>query len=179
VKILLLRHAARSNQEYGDISLSSAGRSQAQELVSQLSPNGPNGSLLPRPTLLFCSPKKRTRETLTPIAHALQLTLTIDTLLDERQRGESAQVFAKRVGLFLNGIEKYQAEPEIAKEPVIWVCSHLDWLENALAFLDANPSDALQAGSWSNCEYRVFQVTDGLWSPIGGSTVRPRNSPDD
>jgi broad specificity phosphatase PhoE len=157
MKLVMLRHGARSPHDFGDSSLNADGRAQAEALKSAIAPQGP----LPQPTVLVASPKRRAKETLTPLANALQIGLTIDQRLDERHQNENMKEFEKRVLTLLDGLTNQLAKSSGARETCVFLCSHLDWLELALALL---PTDLRSTDvNWTNCEYRVFRWQDGIW----------------
>ncbi len=161
MKVIVLRHASRSVDGFGDSHLSETGRNQAENFVAAVAPRGG----LPKPAHLFASPKRRAKETLEPLSHASQVPLTIDTRLDERHHGESVHDFEGRILALLEDL--MEREPFIEKDQAIYLVSHLDWLESVMTLLPSDMSDLEIAGSWSNCEYRLFEVAEGIWSLKG------------
>ena len=156
----MLRHGARSPHDFGDSSLNADGRAQAEALARAISPQGP----LPAPTALASSPKRRAKETLAPLAAALQLRLTVDQRLDERHQNETMKEFEARIRALLDELASG------GRDTCVYLCSHLDWLELALALL---PSDLRDTDvNWTNCEYRVFRWQDDLWSLVSNGTVK-------
>ncbi|MCM2281363.1 MAG: phosphoglycerate mutase family protein [Bdellovibrionaceae bacterium] len=153
--VCFIRHATRNTFDSGDGSLNERGRQQAQELIGRVAPSGP----LPRPTHLFCSPKKRAQETLQPLAHALKLPLTVESALDERATQEPVPDFTKRIRQWLS-----QLESAHGAQGVVYICSHLDVLETALIVIDSNLSELEIERGLSPAESRVFEVHDGFWN---------------
>lgn len=164
MKMLMIRHAARSLHDLGDTPLSSQGRLQAEHL-RQLIDEGQ----IPAPTELISSPKKRAKETLAELAMALELPVTIENRLDERHQNESAREFEDRVRSFLEEITSDEAAEN--REKCIAICSHLDWLELAIVLLPSTLSENEIADSWSNAEYRIFRYVDGLWKLTARGTA--------
>lgn len=166
MKVVLLRHATRPHHESGDCSLTVYGQIQAEALARAIAPQG----VLPPPTRLLASPKKRARQTLTPLAHQTQLRLEIETRLDERHHNETAHEFETRIRLLIDGLTK-QAE---SGEGCIYVCSHFDWLETATLLVPSDASENELVRGWSTCEYLVFRINQGLWQVINSGVVAPR-----
>ena len=158
MKLLLLRHASRSALDTGDSPLSAVGQRQAEELASLVHSQG----RLPKPTRIYCSPKRRARETLAPLAARLELTVTPDPRLDERHNNESQREFLARVNAVVN-------EFSVATDACCVLCTHLDWLE---AFDASAPIDRDVTGGWATGEYRLFKIENGLWS-VKDSGVLP------
>lgn len=168
MKMLLIRHATRSLHGLGDVSLNPQGQRQAEylaELVSQ--------GLLPTPSHLISSPKKRARETFASLSLSSQIPVTIDERLDERRQNESAQDFEARVRSFLEDLTPNGSMAPKYKGCAM-ICSHLDWLELAMVLLPSTLSDTEMAATWSNAEYRLFRYNDGLWELMGGGIAEPR-----
>lgn len=167
MKLVLLRHAARSAQSLGDSPLNEIGRRQAEDLTHFISPHGP----LPTPTLLLTSPKRRARETLTPLSGSLSLQLQIDERLDERHTSESMKDFDSRVRELLEEIT-----PLEERKGCVYLCSHLDWLESAIVHLPSDISELEASLPWPVASFRVFRWQDGLWIFKGSSAVPMRSS---
>lgn len=175
LKVILLRHAARSAHGLGDTSLNAIGQRQAQELTGLLAPQGP----LPIPTDLITSPKKRARETLQPLSAAVSLDLKIDARLDERHQNETGAEFKTRVAQALSELGA-QAKADVLKpgtrEATIYLCSHLDWLEIAMLLAPSDSRLDEDAANWSNAEYRIFRIAkDGLWTLTGHGVATGRS----
>lgn len=177
MKAVFFRHATRSVQGLGDAQLNAAGLRQAEELASGLSPQGP----LPHPTHLMCSPKKRARQTLAPLSARTQLPLIIDERLDERRQNESTREFEDRVRSLTEEIlspetKTFLEEKNTTKgcDPCVFLCSHLDWLETAMALVPSDMSDAEIAAPWTTAEFRVFRIEGDLWMCKGGGVIGVR-----
>jgi len=173
MKVVILRHAARSAHESGDCSLSAFGHLQAEALARSLAPQGD----LPPPTRLICSPKKRTRQTLTPLAHAAQLEIVTDGRLDERHNHESGREFETRINSLLEELSRPRMALKAGeREPCVYLCTHLDWLNSASALIPSDASPDQLDRHWGNCEYLVFRLNDGLWECIQGGMVSTSRS---
>jgi phosphohistidine phosphatase SixA len=166
MKVILLRHAARELAlEIGDSGLSATGRLQAKFLTTLLPTNQETTNRLPRPTKLIASPKKRARETLQPLSIATNITPEIDNRVDERHQSETESEFKKRIASFLTELTNGSSEPrsQAPDEPAIFICSHLDWLETAILLLPTDLSELEISLSWTNAQFRIFNITDGFW----------------
>ncbi len=166
MKLVLLRHGSRNSIEGSDSGLNSEGKYQAQALLTRLIDPQVSAAAaplhvanLPRPTVLYSSPKRRARETLAPLAEALQLELRIEKNLDERRtEGESERQFEKRVVEYLSQIHEKHSH-----ESVVFLCSHMDWLEVAMFFLTIQDNHSELDFSFQNCQARIFTHQDSTW----------------
>lgn len=153
--LILVRHGDKLSGN--DPSLSSHGEMQAQALARRLlSPDWP------APTRLFVSPKKRTRETLTPLAQTLGLTIENEPRLHQRAYDESGADFRRRLQDLLNDL------PENDPTSCIVMCTHVDTLEELRSLL---PGDALSIPRfdfWSTAQFAVLEGKDGLYTLKGG-----------
>lgn len=168
MKVVILRHAARSAHESGDSSLSAFGHLQAEALARAIAPQGD----LPAPTRLICSPKKRTQQTLKPLADVSQLDLVIESRLDERNSNETAREFEARIGALIDELSRpRQPLKPGEREPCVYLCTHLDWLNTAAVLIPSDATPEQLDRNWGNCEYLVFRLNDGLWECIQGGLV--------
>lgn len=120
--IVFLRHADKVL--YGDEAdspLSPRGEAQAQRLVELV-----RSRALPRPSQLISSPRSRTRATLLPLSEDCQVALEVRRELDQRWNFETQKEFSARVSGLL-------AELADGPDEVIYLCSHADWLAEALS----------------------------------------------
>lgn len=155
MKVVLLRHATRESQDFGDSPLSIGGQGQAQELVERARAL----AQLPSPTALRPSPKRRARETLAPLSNATGLALDVDPRLDERHQNESAKEFEERVREVIRELD----ESDSSDGACVYLCTHLDWLEMAMALIASDLREPESSLPWSTAEYRIFEVERGLW----------------
>lgn len=152
MKLILLRHATRSTGASfadADPPLNTIGRAQAEDFAGF--PDQPQKKL-PRPTQLITSPKLRAVETLAPLARALNLKAAVLTELDERQNDESSEAFQTRVKRAFELIKNRSAATD-----TIYVCSHLDFIEAAVAYWPTDLSTQQMGAAWSPLDYQVFE----------------------
>lgn len=152
MEVLIFRHAERDNSGDSNPDLSPRGLKQAQGL-SELALRQD----LPRPQRLICSPKKRAQSTFTALSQSAQIPLAIQDALDERLPNESMPEFKNRIQTFLNGLA-------LKSSSVIYICSHMDWLEEALCLIPSD-TDLLspQFQVWPPGKYLHFHVEDKIW----------------
>lgn len=167
MKLIMMRHAARSSHDAGDSSLNNAGRAQAEALAIAVT-----NKKLPTPSTLLCSPKKRAKETLSPLASSICAQLNVDDRLDERQKNETAADFEDRVRFFLYGITNEMGLGLDSKDDCILLCSHLDWLELAPGFLDTQET-AIGPG-WQNCSFQHYNWKNGIWVLSSHGVITPQ-----
>ncbi len=151
--LILMRHATRDFND--DDSLSLEGHRLATTLASVLSENSV------APTVLYSSPKKRTRATLQPLAEKLGASVVIDSRLDERDHRESVQDFESRVVAYCN-----EATLNAKTDPgAVWVaCSHLDWLEEIALRLPSDETDFERSEPWPPMAMRIYIFKDEIWT---------------
>ncbi len=154
MKVLLLRHGQRKGE--GD-ELTLTGHQQARDLVLNFM-NPQHWLYTLRPTRLFCSPKNRCRQTLTPLSQALSVPITISELVDERKPPESMAKFSERVILFISQVER-----SLGENDALLICTHFDWLEEFIALA---PTDLLapeEIQHFAPGEIHGFEITRGVW----------------
>ena len=151
MKIGLFRHGEKESEWTPDPRLNPVGQHQALELKQSV-----ELGILPKPTRLIASPKIRAVLTLSPLARALNLPLEKSESLDERKNSEDAAQFKKRI---VKVIESFPAGPD----EIIFLCSHLDWIEE---FLNQVPCDTdlhqLSEFSWNPGAYLIFDI-EVIW----------------
>ncbi len=159
MKIYLFRHAEKINAFHRNPELSPQGEKQALLLAEKV-----QQALLPRPTELWVSPKKRAQQSMGPLSQALDLPLQIKTALDERDVSENQSQFHQRVEKICHSLTSAKG--------VIYLCSHFDWLEEALAVL---PSDEEltheRYAHWSPLQYMGFHFRDSLFQLIDSQRI--------
>ncbi|MFN7727877.1 MAG: SixA phosphatase family protein [Bdellovibrio sp.] len=159
MQIFLFRHAERENSGAGNPPLSARGLKQARELAKLRE----SGAFPPAGKVLV-SPKIRTQQTFAPLAESLELQLAMTPELDERLSSESASQFASRVKRFLGYLERQTG--------VLYVCTHLDWLEEAMIVI---PSDtdllAEKFQTWAPAQFIEFDVREGLWQVLKSGRI--------
>lgn len=139
---------------FNDPDLTSFGHQQAAKLAELIR----QGELL-KGTQFLTSPRKRAQSTLAPAAEYCQSRLQVLSDLDQRAHFETAESFNSRIQQVLGSLEK-----KYRSEDVIYLCSHHDWIEDALTLI---PSDTqLVDGrfcSWQPAQFMHFEIHDGLW----------------
>lgn len=110
---------------------------------------------LPKPHLLWTSPKRRAVDSLVPLATHLGLKVEALAELDERKPSESAPAFQQRVRGTLERIERLGRD--------LFLCSHLDWLEAAMSEIADEGRLHVTSFHWSAGGYIGFSVEDGHW----------------
>jgi phosphohistidine phosphatase SixA len=176
MKLVLLRHASRSQQGPGDHGLSDAGHAQAEALIRHVSPSGS----LPAPTRILSSPKLRARSTVEPLCTAFHKTLEIDKRIDEQSHSESLTEFENRVRLLIDELTENAGRGSLFRsetaEECLYIVSHLDWLEAALLALPTDLSDRDAMATWVTLEYRAFRFHDGIFKWVQtGHVIPPRS----
>jgi broad specificity phosphatase PhoE len=156
MQMMLLRHAERENTGVSNPSLSPHGQRQAQALCQKIQ----NGEL-PRPTHLWTSPKNRARQTLQKISSALSLELQVIDSLDERQSSENFAQFQTRIRRFFQSVERQAKENPGG---VLYCCTHLDWLEEALPLVPTLEDFSRDGMAWAPAQYLGFEIRDEFWT---------------
>lgn len=151
MQVLIFRHAERQHAHSDDPPLSDRGFRQSQNLVKLV-----QESKIPSPTKIICSPKLRAIQTFESLAENLKIPLQVQLELNERQNSENGDVFAKRVKKFLDGLENYSG--------VIFVVTHLDWIEEALIHITSDVNlNTSNYQAWPPGQSVEFEIADGLW----------------
>lgn len=157
MNFILFRHAEKSSEIAHDSSLSAQGFNQAHNLA-QLVLN----KKLPPPTHIYCSPRKRTKETMSVVAEHARIKITESPLLDLRTSSESPKHFRLRIQEFMVGFQ-LDVPDTPTKQPTVYVCTHQDWAEEFLTIVESS-TDLTQTkySGWASGQYMFFAKTD-LW----------------
>jgi phosphohistidine phosphatase SixA len=151
MKVAVFRHAEKQSEWGHDPSLSLKGEKQSHHLKEWI-----RDGKIPAPTRLASSPKTRALLTFSPLNRALGIKLEKLDALNERQPEENLDSFKQRVRQVI-------AEFSVKSEDVIFLCTHLDWIEE---FLSAVPSDTefseLLTFSWAPASFLLFDVQE-IW----------------
>lgn len=147
MKLLIFRHAEREKLGTTNPPLTRKGRAQADSLASLIATHQ-----IAMPTRLISSPLLRAQMTFTPAAEKLQLPLKIEQELNERQAAENASTFNLRVKSYLDKLARLQG--------TVFICTHLDWLEQALLQLhcDTDLSQDRYQSHWQPGAYLELQL---------------------
>lgn len=157
LNFILFRHAEKSSELAPDPSLSPSGFNQARNLA-QLVLN----KKLPAPTHLFCSPRKRTKETLSFVAEQARVKIIESPLLDLQTTAESSKDFRLRIQEFMVGFQ-LDVPDGPGKSPTVFVCTHQDWAEEFLTIVESSTDLTHPKYSiWGSGQYMFFAKTD-LW----------------
>lgn len=138
--LILLRHGDR-NPGFNDVSLSDKGLAQAQELAHK--------SDFLKIDKILCSPKMRARQTIEPLSHHLAQSVHISNDLDQMKQSETSHDFALRVQKVLSALPKTSSETWL-------LCSHSDWLQQAVFLLASEKQNFAPYSFFSCAEYKVF-----------------------
>lgn len=141
--LILIRHAHRDISEHeSDNGLSEKGLKQAL-LLAEYWKKQLNEKLV----VLLSSPKKRCRETLAPLAKALEAKVKICKDLDEQLSTEGSTKFNKRIQTFLKDWEG-------SEDLITIACSHGDWIPQAIA-MATGENVSLKKGAFAMISIRA------------------------
>lgn len=152
--LILLRHAEKDSAAGSDPGLSLRGAEQALSLSGLLV-----DKRWPKPTRLLASPKRRTQETVRPLADVLGLEIEVVGDLDERRPGENPSEMRQRLRRLVASFETERATC------TVW-CTHLDWIEEFRTLADSD-KNLLESpyDHWSPSQFLVLHLDD-LWSVV-------------
>lgn len=152
VHLILLRHAEKDTGGGLNPGLSLRGTEQSLSLVDLL-----RSKKWPRLQNIFVSPKRRTQETVAPLAAELKLDAEILAELDERNHDESMAAFHRRLRAMMDTLD------EEGDACVLW-CTHLDWIEEFRNLADSE-QDLTESpyDHWEPAQYLVLELDDDLW----------------
>lgn len=155
MQILIARHAHKSHFPYEDPELSPQGFAQSLALAQLVA-----SAVLPAPTHLLVSPRKRTHQTFFPIAKQLNLPLQTFTELDQRRNEESLADFRLR-------IQKMLKQCENKKNQTVFICTHYDWIEESMSLIESDKNLlSFEFSNWSPTEFALFETDDSQWKFI-------------
>ncbi len=124
MELLIFRHADKEYSFDADPGLSQKGQTQAEKLKQLLTEK-----IIPMPTQLWVSPKRRALETFYPLAQVLNLELKIFPELDQRTHEESGREFILRIKKIIEQINYMSQDANIQEAPCLYICTHSDWIE--------------------------------------------------
>ena len=154
MKIYFFRHAQKAMDFSSDPGLTAEGHAQAQKITEKVFKKE-----LPKPTLLWTSPKKRACSTFQPLAKELGLPLHLEEALLEQRSDESLSDFTKRIRNLCNKASAKSGE-------VLFICSHYDWVLEAMQVIPCidNASENSELSHWVPAQYAGFDIdSDGLF----------------
>ncbi len=157
MKFVLFRHAHKGSSPYDDPELSKQGQEQAASLVHLI-----NRAEIPKPNQLLVSPRRRTSQTFYPVSREFNLQSKIQKALDQRNSNESHAEFRERVSQFL-----MQADQLESAGSVVYVCTHYDWIEEAMTLINCDKDlNSFEFSHWSPAQHLIFEVHEKLWKLI-------------
>lgn len=164
MNVYLFRHGQKSSSPLSEPDLTEYGHQQAARIAERIRA----GSFLPG-TLFLASPRLRAQSTLRVAADYCKKKPEVVQALDQREGYESAEQFRNRIAAFINSFEK-----TYAAEKTVYLCTHHDWIEEALSLIPAD-TDLLDSKywSWSSAQFAQFQITNGLWEIKNFAQVTP------
>lgn len=161
--IVLFRHAEKENAGISNPPLSSRGWLQAEKLLEKI-----NRREILRPTRLWASPKGRTQQTLQKVSAFFSVEIQIIGDLDERKSSEVHAHFQARIRRFFHSVEKQAQENQSA---VIYCCSHLDWIEEALPMIPSTTGFSREDLTWAPGQFLIFEIHDELWTIVKSGRI--------
>ena len=167
MKFALFRHAQKGILPFEDPELTSSGFEQSSNLLILL-----KDKALPTPNQIEVSPKRRTSQTLNPIARFVGITPQVTELLNQRIDEESKTQFRNRVQQYLQQIDSL-SNAENQKQNVMFACTHYDWLEEAMSLINCNKNlTSFEFSHWAPSQHLIFDVENTHWKYIGKGTAK-------
>jgi broad specificity phosphatase PhoE len=156
MKFVLFRHASKAIMPFEDPELTPQGFQQSLQIVNLIK----NG-VLPIPTDLFVSPKRRASQTFYPLSKEFGLTMKIKPELDLRRHEETSKQFRERISDFLKTLESENADK------VIFACSHMDWIEESMTLIDCDKNlNSFEFSHWAPTQFLSFDVQNSQWTVL-------------
>lgn len=166
MKFALFRHAQKGILPFEDPELTHDGHLQSSKLPLLI-----QKKILPPPTQLWISPKRRTAQTFYALAKDYQLELKTISALDQRNEYETSELFRKRVSDFLNSLSLSYAEPE-----VIYACTHYDFIEEAMSLINSDKNlSSFEFSHWAPGQYLMFSIEVDCWKLLTRGTINELN----
>lgn len=155
MKFVLLRHGSKGFTPFEDPELNAQGFQQSVKIAELV-----KDAVLPTPTKLFVSPKRRTSQTLYPVSKELSLQMLARTELDLRQPEETASQFRSRIQSFLNFVAEQKNE-------VVFACTHYDWIEESLTLIECDRNlNSFEFSHWAPSQFLIFEVEHSNWKVL-------------
>ena len=147
--LILIRHGHKSFTPITDPDLTAKGFEQAEILVDLV-----KKSALPEPSHCWYSDKIRTRQTLEKVIQYYTPISTCKKELNLRHHSESNSDFRQRIQKFFHEITARSGSSEVH-----FVCTHYDWIEEALILIDADKDlNSFEFSNWSPGQFLVFEL---------------------
>lgn len=162
MQFILIRHGHKSSHPLNDPELSEKGIEQSQLLFDHV-----EKGLLKKPTHCWYSDKIRTRQTLGEVIARLNPIVFEKNELSTRSYDESPTHFKQRVQKFITELEQHKASQEVH-----FVCSHYDWIEEALLCLNTDKNlNTFEYAHWSPGQYLVFEWNQTFWKVLNSGEL--------
>ncbi len=164
LEIVLFRHAVRNKFIEDEPQLSPYGLKQAHYLSEHR-----ETLKLPKPTNIWVSPRLRAQQTMSPLSKVCGIALALKSDLDERKSNETMLDFRQRIDRLIKGLS--------AQNGVIYLCSHLDWIEEAMSFFETDSDLLNQPGAhWSTAQFLElnYDFTNEIWRKIKTGQACPK-----
>lgn len=154
MKFILFRHAHKGLTPFDDPELSTQGLEQSLLILDLIKNN-----ILPTPTQLLVSPKKRTFQTFYPLSRKLSLSLEPQPELDQCNSKESRLDFKNRIAKFITKLEQ-----NFSNEQIIFACTHYDWIEEAMTLINCDKDlNSFEFSHWAPTQFIEFDVKPEQW----------------
>ncbi len=152
--ILLLRHGHKGLSPQNDPDLTPQGFEQSDNLAKQVYLGE-----LPPPTHCWYSDKIRTHQTLNSVINQNKPVVFKKTDLSVRLQKESSTDFRQRIQKFCTQIKQRNNSNETH-----FICTHYDWIEEALTLIDADKDlNSFEFSNWSPGQYLLFLQESSIW----------------
>lgn len=149
--IVIFRHGHKQFSIDENPPLSPKGLEQAKNLEQLI-----QSQVLPVPTHCWFSPKLRTRQTLESCFKSSAAFTFEKNELNTREIDETTKNFRNRIQKFFNEINARNNPKEIH-----FVCTHYDWIEEALTVIDADAGlNSYELSSWAPGQFALFELQD-------------------
>ena len=163
MKFVLFRHAQKGFVPFDDPELSPKGFAESAKIPDLI-----RRSVLPVPTRLLVSPKRRTAQTFYPTAKDFDLDLVVERNLDQRNAEEGPNQFRERIRLFIE-----QVSDEKAADGCFFACTHYDVIEESMSLIPCDRDlNTFELSHWAPVQYVVFEIKSGLWKYIKKGDAR-------
>lgn len=147
--LVIFRHGHKGITPINDPDLSPLGFEQADILLEKISSNE-----LPMPTHFWFSEKIRTQQTLGSAIKKYAGQAKKTQGLNLREHTESLKDFKTRIQNFCAGLVQKNKPDEVH-----FLCSHYDWIEEALALINCDKDlNSFEYSNWSPGQYLVFEI---------------------
>lgn len=147
--LILFRHGHKGLTPMNDPDLTAKGFEQAEILVDFI-----EKSTLPKPTHCWFSARIRTQQTLLKAIEKFKTISTCRKELDLKNHTESAVDFRHRIQKFCSEMAARGTQNEVH-----YICTHYDWIEEALTLIDADKDlNSFEFSNWSPGQFLVFEI---------------------